>query len=84
LAAFFRRGDVTVKGEAREFKRPSESGFEVVFRFCGACGSTVYWEPERKREFIAVAVGCFAEPGFPMPSKAVFREHQHPWLSLPI
>jgi hypothetical protein len=84
LAAFFERGVVTVEGKARDFTRPSGSGFEVVFHFCEACGSTVYWEPQRKREFIAVAVGCFAEPGFPMPSKSVFKEHQHPWLSLPI
>jgi hypothetical protein len=84
LAAFFGRGVVTVEGKASDFARPSGSGFEGVFHFCETCGSTVYWEPERKREFIAVAVGCFAEPGFPMPSKSVFKEHQHPWISLPI
>jgi hypothetical protein len=61
-----------------------EQGFEVVFHFCQTCGSTVYWEPERKPGLIAVAVGCFGEPGFPMPSKSVFTEHQHPWLSLSI
>jgi hypothetical protein len=84
LAAFFERGVVTVEGKASNFTRPSESGFEVVFHFCETCGSTVYWEPKRKPELIAVAVGCFAEPSFPMPSKSVFKEHQHPWVSLPI
>ena len=84
LAAFFERGVVTVKGKAGDFTRLSESGFEVVFHFCQTCGSTVYWEPARKPGLIAVAVGCFGEPGFPMPSKSVFTEHQHPWLSLSI
>lgn len=84
VAAFFARQVVTVNGKAANFTRQSESGFSVAFHFCEACGSTVYWEPMRKPEHIAVAVGCFSDPGFPAPSKSVFEEHQHPWLSVSI
>ena len=29
---------------------------------------------------IAVASGAFADPGFPAPTQAVYREHRHGWL----
>jgi hypothetical protein len=32
----------------------------VTFHFCPNCGSSVFWEPSRIPEAIAVAVGCFA------------------------
>jgi len=37
-------------------------------------GSTVLWEPSRKPETIAVAVGAFADPAFPPPSKVVYEQ----------
>jgi len=49
----------------------SDSGQPVTFHFCAVCGSTVYWEPHRKPEMIAVAVGAFADPAFPPPLQAV-------------
>ena len=80
VAAFFAREAVTATGEAREFRRPSDSGFDVVFRFCPACGSTVWWEALRLPDRIAVASGAFADPAFPAPEQAVYREHRHEWL----
>lgn len=83
IAAFFARNAVKVEGRASPFKRPSDSGFPVTFHFCPDCGSTVFWEPERRPDFIAVAVGAFADPSFPAPSQAVFDERRHPWVALP-
>ena|SRR5215813_6200009 len=82
VAAFFPRDRVTIKGVASAYRRVSDKGSEVIFSFCGTCGSTVYWEPQRKPDSIAVAVGCFAEPEFPAPSQSVFEEHKHAWFSL--
>lgn len=83
LAAFFRQQDVTVTGKAASFSRQSDTGATVEFHFCGDCGSTVFWVPRRKPGLIAIAVGCFAEPDFPQPTRYVFGEHRHRWLSLP-
>jgi hypothetical protein len=80
IAAFFERSRVRVDGGTRSFSRQSDSGFPVVFRFCPECGSTVFWEPQRKPDFIAVAVGAFADPDFPAPSQAVYEEHRHAWV----
>ncbi|MCT7375662.1 GFA family protein [Chelativorans sp. EGI FJ00035] len=80
IAAFFRREDVRVEGPARCYTRPSDSGFPVDFHFCPDCGSTVWWEPQRKPAMIAVAVGSFADPAFPAPTQAVYAECGHPWV----
>jgi len=80
IAAFFRRALVTVEGAAKRYSRPSDSGHPVDFHFCPDCGSTVYWEPRRKPDHVAVGVGAFADPAFPAPSQAVYEDCRHPWL----
>ena len=80
IAAFFARGDVAPQGEFRTYRRASDSGFAVKFHFCPHCGSTVFWEPERKPDAIGVAVGAFADPTFPSPSLAVFDGRRHAWV----
>lgn len=84
IAAFFQRAQTEAEGRASSYKRSSDSGHAVRFHFCPNCGSTVFWEPERKPEMIAVAVGSFADPSFPAPEKAVWDERRHPWVTLPI
>ncbi|MDO9472558.1 MAG: GFA family protein [Caulobacter sp.] len=79
-AAFFRREAVTVSGESRTWARRGEDGPGAVFHHCPTCGSTVFWEPLFRPGFLAVAVGAFADPTFPPPSKQVYGETRHPWL----
>jgi hypothetical protein len=69
-----------MEGPSRCYTRPSDSGFAVESHFCPDCGSTVWWEPQRKPEQIAVAVGSFADPAFPAPTQAVYDECRHPWV----
>lgn len=80
IAAFYARSAVTPSGTTKSHTREADSGFPVTFHFCSACGSTVWWEPSRKPEFIAVASGAFADPDFPGPGQSVYREHRHRWL----
>jgi hypothetical protein len=80
IAAFFNREEVQVDGVSKCYTRSSDSGFPVRFHFCPDCGSTVFWEPGRKPEAIAVGVGSFADPAFPAPMQAVYIEHRHSWV----
>jgi hypothetical protein len=80
IAAFFARNDVAADGTFRTYRRAADSGFAVKFHFCPDCGSTVFWEPERRPDTIAVAVGSFADPAFPAPSQSVYNERRHAWL----
>jgi len=82
IAAFFPRPAVEISGGATAYRREADSGFDVTQHFCPRCGSTVYWEPLRKSEMIAVAVGAFADPDFPAPTKQVYGQHRHPWVAV--
>ncbi|PAY03602.1 aldehyde-activating protein [Bradyrhizobium sp. UFLA03-84] len=81
IAAFFGRADVEPQGEARQYTRPGDSGSSVLFHFCPNCGSSVYWEPARMPHLIAIAVGAFADPDFPAPSVAVYKQRRHGWVA---
>ncbi|WP_332696717.1 GFA family protein [Bosea sp. (in: a-proteobacteria)] len=83
IAAFYEREKVSISGEFRDYVRQSDSGYKVTQHFCPHCGGTVFWEPERKPQMLAVAVGAFADPGFPAPAKQVYTEHRPAWLTLP-
>ncbi len=82
VAAFYPRDAVKAAGNVRTYTRPSDRGFPVAHHFCPDCGSTVYWEPQRMPDLIAVAVGAFADPSFPAPTQAVWDERRHPWVAL--
>lgn len=84
IGAFFAREQVTVaEGSSTRFRRGSHSGSDVTFHFCGVCGSTVWWEPERLASMVGVAVGAFADPDFPAPVQATWDKRRHRWLHLP-
>jgi hypothetical protein len=83
-SAFFTREQVGARqGEERTFKRTGESGAELTFHFCPTCGSNVYWENSRIPERVCVAVGAFADPGFPRPARSVWATTKHGWLEFP-
>jgi hypothetical protein len=82
VAAFFPRGDISVSGRFSDYERAADSGYRVLHHFCPACGGTVFWEPSRKPETVAVAIGAFADPDFPGPSKAVFEQYRLPWAAV--
>ncbi|HML07863.1 MAG TPA: GFA family protein [Xanthobacteraceae bacterium] len=79
--AWFDRQQITsISGNASEFRRTSDSGNALTFRFCPVCGSTVYWEAEGFPGLIAVAVGSFADPSFPAPKHSVWERRRHHWV----
>jgi len=82
IAAFFAVDRVALRGDARHYTRQADSGYDVTFHFCPHCGASVYWYPARKPGVVAVAVGAFADPAFPAPSKAVYAEHRHAWIAI--
>lgn len=83
VQARFRREQVRVEGEASVFARAGEPGASSSFRFCPACGSTVYWEAEALPDVILVSVGAFADPSFALPSVSFYEARRHPWVALP-
>jgi len=81
--ARFRRESVEIQGESTTYVRVGDSGSEITFHFCPACGSTVHYQIEGHEEIIAIPVGAFAEPAFPVPVRSVYENRKHSWVSLP-
>jgi hypothetical protein len=81
--AYYKKAQVHPEGESKIYVRTTDSGRKLWFHFCPNCGSSVYWQAELRPEFIAVAVGAFADPTFPMPTHSVWEKTKHPWLALP-
>ncbi len=84
IAAFYDKSELTIQGGSTAYTRLGDSGNAITFHFCPNCGSTVYWERDHMPDVIAVAVGAFADPEFPPPSRAVYEQHQPQWVHLDI
>jgi len=81
--ARFPAASVTVKGESREYIHTGDSGGQAHFRFCPACGSTVYYTFAGNAEHVVIPVGAFADPTFPSPVLSVYEERMHSWVVVP-
>jgi hypothetical protein len=71
---------VTMAGEFRLWSRLNESGSTSTYRFCPVCGATVAFFSDRMPGVTAIAVGAFAEPGFPAPRFSIFEQRKHGWV----
>ena len=84
VTAFFLQEQViSTEGDQNTFERIGESGHPLTFRFCPRCGGTVFWHAQALPGRVAVAVGAFADAGFPAPERMVWTEHRHPWVLTP-
>jgi hypothetical protein len=74
----------TVTGEASEYVRVGDAGARFAFRFCPVCGTNLFHTEEGyEQRSVSVAVGAFADPGFPPPQVSVYDRRRHPWVQLP-
>ena len=82
VAVFFDRSAAEISGPSQTFERIGESGKQVAFHFCPACGSTVFWYPEMRPDRIALALGAFGDDSSLAPEQAVHKEQQVPWVRI--
>ncbi|MGE0718538.1 MAG: GFA family protein [Alphaproteobacteria bacterium] len=73
-----------VSGMATEYVRAGDRGARFRFRFCPVCGTNLFHTEEGRADgSVGVAVGAFADPGFPPPDDSVYDCRRHPWVRLP-
>jgi len=58
VGAYFPRNQVCVTGAATKYQRSADSGRTLRFNFCGACGTTLYWELDAYPDVLGLAVGA--------------------------
>jgi hypothetical protein len=72
-----------VIGSATEYVRTGDQGAKFIFRFCPVCGTNLFHTEEGAADGVGVAVGAFADPGFPPPRLSIYDCRRHPWVNLP-
>jgi hypothetical protein len=83
VAAYFPEAQiVSIEGEPSEFSRTAGS---ITFdtSFCPTCGTSVLWRSSALPGYVAIAVGCFADPSFPPPTIVAWTSEQHGWVRFP-
>ena len=84
VGAYDRRDKVvSIDGETRVFERTAETGRKVSNRFCPRCGTAVYWKLKMRPDHLGIAAGCFADPGFITPARAIWMDQRHHWFEFP-
>jgi hypothetical protein len=81
VSAYFERTQVRAEGPFKVHIRDGQEGRKLRFHFCPECGTTVYWDADFRPNHIAVAVGTFVDPSFPAPTRSVWEEGRHTWVS---
>ncbi|MGE3302965.1 MAG: GFA family protein [Hyphomonadaceae bacterium] len=81
VGAYFAHGQVAISGAASSFLREVEGRPFRTF-FCPTCGTSVYWETAKHPGGVGVAVGAFADPCFPPPSRSVWEQSAHAWVAI--
>jgi hypothetical protein len=71
---------VTISGQATEHVLTGDEGTRATFRFCPTCGATVYFTSDSMPDAVALPVGAFADPTFPMPVVGVYTARRHAWV----
>ncbi len=81
VGAYFPRAQVQTAGPFTLYIREVGDGKSARLHFCPTCGSTVFWELDRRPEFVGVAVGAMADPQFPPPTVSTWEGSRHPWVA---
>ena len=50
---------------------------------CPNCGSSMFWDMPQNEVAMAVAVGAFADPEFPVPTVSFYEQQRHSWVKVP-
>lgn len=80
--ARFPEDAVTITGGARTWRAVGDSGQGADFSFCDTCGATLFYRNEALPGQVAVAIGAFADPGFPAPAFSVYENRKHGWVEI--
>jgi len=82
VGAYFAKDMVKASGPAKAFTRTGRSGGAFTQYFCPDCGTALYWEAALRPGLVGVAVGGFGGTALPLPTRSVWEENKHGWVTL--
>ncbi|KXF75452.1 aldehyde-activating protein [Paramesorhizobium deserti] len=75
----FRRADVTIAGDAKNWRVTGDGGNEKIHAFCLTCGTPVYLTTVNRPDLIAVHAGSLDDPGQFNPQVVTYSIRGHAW-----
>jgi len=72
-------GDLQVEGPLKTFERKADSGSELVFQFCGDCGSPLTKTTSRAPELAFLYAGTLDQPDVFADPKLVYEKSRQSW-----
>lgn len=81
--AYFSRDAVTIRGEAREYTRPTDEGNTFTTGFCPTCGSTLYGLASKHPEITGITIGTIGDARLAAPVRSIYEQTRHPWIAMP-
>ena len=78
--ARFPKNAVKITGVVAHGTRTGDEGSRSRFGLCPTCGATVFGQSESVPDQVRVAVGAFADPGFPAPRISIYEDRAHVWV----
>jgi hypothetical protein len=84
VGAYYLRTQVQSTGAFNIYVRDARDGRDgrkLRFHFCPKCASTVFWELDFRPNHVAVAVGAMSDPHFAAPTRSVWEESRHSWIT---
>lgn len=76
---FAKRAEVTIAGEARNWRVAGDSGNEKIHAFCPTCGTPVYLTFEAMPELVAVHATSLDDPSLFNPQMVTFTIRSQAW-----
>lgn len=73
---------VILQGETKEWRRRSESGREVLCRFCPECGTRLFHNPTRNTKVTNVKPGTLDDTKWLRPIGNLWTRSAQPWVVL--
>lgn len=71
---------VITKGEPKEWRRPTDSGREVICRFCPDCGTRLFHNPTRNPKVTNVKPGTLDDTKWVRPVGHLWTRSAQPWV----
>jgi hypothetical protein len=80
---FFRRDDLTVRGDLHWYESPGGSGQAIRRGFCPTCGAQVAGDVAVAPQWLSVRAGLLDDPADFRPAAEAFAPDAVPWVCLP-
>jgi hypothetical protein len=71
---------VITKGQPKEWRRRSDSGREVLCRFCAECGTRLFHNPTRNLKVTNVKPGTLDDTSWLRPIGHLWTRSAQPWI----